>query len=174
MRKGSSRLRSDIALEVHSYSHVWALKVPLRPSDCHHFTTTHASLAKSCVWARSRRWYACECGRVGPPWDLLWYFNRRHLMSVKPDGPSITFPASSFGTRDGNKWEPLITCWRESHFCCYLTYRTDLFTGTILNMSRTSGRMLTKSSRSRFTHFYGDGKRDGNLFLQMLLMNSVL
>lgn len=47
--QGSSRLRSDIALEVHSYSHVWALKVPLRPSDCHHFTTTHASLAKSCV-----------------------------------------------------------------------------------------------------------------------------
>lgn len=70
---------------------------------------------------------------------------------------------SSFGTRDGNKWEPLITCWRESHFCCYFTYRTDLFTDTILNMS-TSRRMLTKCSRPRFTHltFYDDRKRHRN------------
>lgn len=92
-RQGFFRLWSDAARTARRYSHVRALKVPLRLSDHQRFTATHAWLAESYVWAWSRRWYGCECGRV----DLLWYFNGRHLMSVKPDGPSITSPAPAMG-----------------------------------------------------------------------------
>lgn len=95
--RGSSGFDPSLLKRSRSYSHVWALKVPLRLSDHQRFTTMHASLTESCVWAWSRRWYACERGRVGPLQDLLWYFNRRHLMSVSPDGPSITFPAPALG-----------------------------------------------------------------------------
>lgn len=49
--EGFFRLWSDVARTVRSYSHVWALKVPLRLSVHQRFTATHAWRAESYVWA---------------------------------------------------------------------------------------------------------------------------